>query len=274
MPSATDAAIARLPENVRTARVAEAMFSPSATLLAGGGAAAGILIGGFPVGLVLAPVLGVGLWAARVAMAVRRKGSKRVSLSKLTEPWRSMVADALQAQARFDDVVRKVPAGPLRDELAAVGVRVADGVRECESIARKGVQLDQARQQLGTSGATGELERLRGERSLRAQSGADLSSLDAAISAVQRQVEAGARVERVAFDARDRLRLLNAQLDEAVAAAIEVTVRPGAGTAGLSGRVDTIVDQLENLAQALDEAEAASSGLPAPTATLPRSNQI
>ena len=45
--------------------------------------------------------------------------------------------------------------------------------------------------------------------------------------ACEAQLAAGQPVETVAFQARDRLRLLNAQLDEAVASAVEISVRPG-----------------------------------------------
>ena len=143
-------------------------------------------------------------------------------------------------------------------ELTEVGQRVDEAVRECWEIANRGVRLDLARKQLGLSQAASEVDRLRGERGLRAQQGMDLASIDRAINAVQRQLAAGQRIETAAFEARDRLRVLNAQLDEAVAAVVEMTLRPNAaGSAGaVRGQVNGIVDELEALRLALDETDS------------------
>jgi hypothetical protein len=251
----TDDAIGKLPSPLRTPEVARAMFSPSAILLAGGGAALAILSGAW----VLAPFAAIAAWGARVAVAAPWGRGKRPAINpgKLPEPWRGFVLDAARARKRFDELVRRVPAGPLRDELESIAGRVADGVTEAQEVARKGVLVDQARASLQLGQAAAELDRLRGERSLRVQQGMDVASLDQAIRATQRQLEAGQRVENVAFQTRDRLRVLNAQLDEATAAVIELTVRPGATSAGqLSGQVEGIVDQLSSLRVALDEASA------------------
>ena len=85
--------------------------------------------------------------------------------------------------------------------------------------------------------------------------------------------ETGQRVETAAFEARDRLRVLNAQLDEAVASVVEMSLRPAsAGSAGaVRGQVNGIVDELEALRLALDETDtlsAASSPDAAASSTL------
>lgn len=250
-------AIERLPEDVRTPAVARAMFSPSAILLGGGAASFAILAGLWP----LAPVAALVGWGAKVALAVPRKRRSTISPQKLPDPWRTFVIEAAQAAKRFSDLVRTLPSGPLRAELTEVGQRVDEGVRECWEIANRGVALDHARKQLGLSQAAAELDRLKGDRGLRAQQGMDLESIDRAITAVQRQLAAGQRVEASAFEARDRLRVLNAQLDEAVAAVVEMTLRPSAtGSAGaVRGQVNGIVDELEALRLALDETDSIST---------------
>ena len=253
-------------QRLRTPQVARAMFSPSAILAAGAGAAVAILAGGWAV----APVVAVGGWAGRVLLAVpRRDRSGDVRAGSLPEPWRSFVRDAQQASGRFAALLSKVQPGPLHDELASIGLQVDEGVRACWDVAKRGAALDAARASLQLPRAEAELQRLQGERSLRAQQRMGLESLDAAIGAVQRQLQAGQRVEATAFEARDKLRTLNAQLDEAVAAAVEVAVRPAVGTGGLGDQVQGVVDQLGALRQALDEAEAASDQLtttsPSPT---------
>lgn len=245
-------AIERLPEDVRTPAVARAMFSPSAILLGGGAASIAILAGLWP----LAPVAALVGWGAKVAMAVPRKRRSVINPGKLPDPWRQFVLDAAQAAKRFDEQVKRLPAGPLREELTEVGQRVNEGVRDCWEIANRGVALDVARKQLGLSQAANELDRLRGDRAMRAQQGMDLTSIDQAITAVTRQLAAGQRVETAAFEARDRLRVLNAQLDEAVAAVVEMSLRPNAGSAGaIRGQVNGIVDELEALRLALDETD-------------------
>ena len=248
-------AIERLPENVRTPAVARAMFSPSAILIGGGAASALILAGLWP----LAPVAALLGWGAKVALAVpRRSRRSTINPGRLPDPWRTFVLEAAQAAKRVDELVRTLPAGPLRSELSEVGQRVAEGVRECWEIANRGVALDGARKQLGLSNANNELDRLKGERALRAQQGMDLVSIDQAINAVQRQLAAGQRVEAAAFEARDRLRVLNAQLDEAVAAVVEMSLRPSGDRSAVAirGQVDGIVDELEALRLALDETDA------------------
>jgi len=251
-------AIERLPEQVRTPAVARAMFSPSAILLGGGAASAVILVGLWP----LAPVAALVGWGARVALAVpRRRHRAVINPARLPDPWRKFVFEAAQAARRFADMTKTLPTGPLRTELTEVGQRVDQGVQECWEIANRGVALDRARTQLELGQATNELDRLKGERDLRASQGMDLASIDQAINAVQRQLAAGQRVETAAFEARDRLRVLNAQLDEAVAAVVEISLRPTSnGSAGeLRGQVDGIVDELEALRLALDETDTISS---------------
>jgi hypothetical protein len=253
-------AIERLPEEVRTPAVARAMFSPSAILLGGGAASAAILLGLWP----LAPVAALVGWGAKVALAVPRKRRSTINPGKLPDPWRTFVLEAAQAAKRFDDIVRTLPAGPLRTELAEVGGRVSEGVRDCWEIANRGVALDHARKQLALGQVAAELDRLRSERALRADQGMDVASIDMAINAVQRQLAAGQRIETAAFEARDRLRVLNAQLDEAVAAVVEMSLRPSAdrSAGAIRGQVDGIVDELEALRLALDETDTLSASSP------------
>ncbi len=71
------------------------------------------------------------------------------------------------------------------------------------------------------------------------------------------------RMRAVSGDARDRLRLLDARLDELVARAVEVSV--GSADSGtLSGDVDEIVNDLEALRQALEETDRAADGSSVP----------
>src|SRR3954470_16162373 len=132
----------RLPERMKTPKMARAITSPSGMLLAGLGMSAAIL-GGLPI--VAAAAIGVAAWAARVAAAVPRKERvDRIDLKGLNPPWRQYVQDAMQAASNFDGAVRSTRPGPLRERLATVGQRMADGVRECARVARTGQSLDGA----------------------------------------------------------------------------------------------------------------------------------
>ena len=253
----------RLPENVRTPAVARAVVSPSAVLLAGAGAAAAIL-GGLP----LAAAAGIGAlaWAARVAMAVpRRKPGERIDAFRVGEPWRKYVLDAQQAKARFDRTTERMRGGPLQERLQGIGSRLEDGVRECWRIAQQGDQLVGAFQQLDVRNTQEELADL--HRDLAAARGDDsrTKSLQRAITAVEAQLASAERIRDVAEDASDRLKLINAQLDEAVARAVELSV--GAHDVGdlrpLTDDVDNLVSELEALRQGMEATGDATRGMTA-----------
>src|SRR4051794_24790521 len=218
--------IARLPERVRTRAVAEAVVSPSAILLAGAGTALGIATGLGP----LALIVGAGAWAARVAFAVpRRPAGEKIDPMQVGDPWRHFVQDAQRAQQKFEGVVRRAHPGPIQEHLQAIGRRIGDGVAECWRIARQGDQLDGAIRSLNEQEIYQELLEVQDERRKtqgNAQADSPLARTQAAIEA---QLASGKRLRAVADDARNRLRLLNAQLDEAVARSLEISLQAGDG---------------------------------------------
>ena len=76
------------------------------------------------------------------------------------------------------------------------------------------------------------------------------------------QLASAQRLETTINDARDRLRLLDARMDEAVARAIELSVRGGdVELGGLGNDVDGLVGDMEALRQGLEEADRAAPGL-------------
>ncbi|HEX2698668.1 MAG TPA: hypothetical protein VHM89_00495 [Acidimicrobiales bacterium] len=245
----------RLPERARTPAVARAVTSPSAVLLAGAGMSAAIL-GGLP--LVAAAAVGVLAWGARVAMAVpRRPREERIDPFTVGEPWRHFVTDALQARSKFEQTVARARPGPLCDRLVALGERLDHGVRECWRIARQGDGLQAALGQLDIDQIRNELAEV--QRELKRCPSGERASLERAEAAVRSQLASAERLAGVSRDAGTRLRVLNAQMDEAVARAVElsVTAADGSDLAPLSDDVESLVGELESLRLALEETAAA-----------------
>ena len=241
-----------------TPRVARAITSPAGVLLAGVGMSVGVLAG-LPV--VAAAAIGVGAWAARVAFALpkRKLRADKVDLRGLVHPWRSYVADAKDAAAHFDQAVRQTRPGPLHDRLAEVSERMTAGVLEAARVARSGQALDGALANINPQRVQWELDQCR--------TLPPSPSTDRTKAALEAQLAAVQRISQVESDTHARLRLLNAQLDEAVAQAVELSVR-GADVSeldqlGLGDNVDSVVGELESLRQGLEEA-GGTSALPAP----------
>lgn len=241
-----------------TPRVARAITSPSGVLLLGAGTALGIL-GGLPI--LAATAVGAVAYGARVAAAIpRRPAGERIDPFAVGDPWRRAVIDAQQAKERFDRAVRGVRPGPLRERLSEVGGRIADGVVECWRIAKQGDALEHAWRQLDTRTIQAELQQVSADE----RHTSDPRSRDAlarARAALESQLGSAERIAQVARDATDRLRVLNAQLDEAVARAIELSVpsTDASALSPLSADVDNVVGELESLRLALEETGGTSA---------------
>src|SRR4051794_621136 len=152
--------------------------------------------------------------------------------------------------------------GPMQDRLRDVAARVGDGVRECWRIACQGDELQQAYQQLDVQSVQAELKQLEAEKKARRGDSDHATSIDRAIAAVRAQLSSAKRIGDVAQDASDRLRVLNAQLDEAVARAVELSVHADSVTdiAPLGADVDSLVGELEALRQGLEETRNVARG--------------
>lgn len=236
-----------------TPPVARAMTSPLGIILFGGGAAIGIAAG-LPV--VAAIVLGAVLWAGRVAIAVPRgEKSERIDPFVLSEPWRRHVQGAQSAKLRFDRTVADTRPGPMRDRLASLADRLQQGVVDCWRIASRGDDIDAALAHLSPAEARRELDDARQQIAVRGSTPA----LESTVASLEAQLASAERLRAVSIDAQDRLRLLDARLDELVARAAEVSV--GAGdTGGLSDEVDGLVTELEALRLALEETGGTATG--------------
>jgi len=243
------AMLERLPERARTPAMARAITSPGTILLAGAGASAAILAG---VPVAAAALVGGLVWAGRIAMAVPRKARRAEANPALVEePWRSLVRQAQRAETRFDQVLATTSPGPLKDRLAEVDARVAVGVDECWRIAQRGNELSDAVADLDVADLRAQLGRADAE----AARHPERTDLIGTADAVRQQLASAERLAGVARDAEDRLRRLAAQLNEAVARAVELSLQsPDLGTLKPLGTdVDSLVGELESLRVALEE---------------------
>jgi hypothetical protein len=233
--------------------VARAMTSASGILAAGGGTAVAV-VAGLPV--LGAVGVGAAAWLGRVALAVpRAKPGERIDPFALQDPWRRFTQQAQQAERRFEDAVRATRRGPLRDRMADLGDRVATGVEECWRIARAGHALSSARSRINPARVRSQLDHVRAST---AGDPAPGSAVAGTIEALEAQLRSAERLEALVTDTRDRLRLLDARLDEAVTRAIELSVRSDEPDAlrSLTHDVDGVVGEMEALRQALAETDA------------------
>jgi len=231
-----------------TRPVARATTSPSAILATGAAAALGVLAFG-PFGL----IAGLAGYAARVALAIpRNQRGERIDPFAVNEPWRKFVSEAMQAQRRFAQAIRGMASGPLQERLTEIGARLDTGVEEVWRIARRGQLLADARRQIDVREAQWELAQVRTNAGRGLPQG---SPQEQTAQALQAQVDTAARMDGVIRDTLDRLRLMDARLDEMVTRAVELSVQAdsSADLGGLGNDVDGLVTEMEALRQALEE---------------------
>jgi hypothetical protein len=237
-----------------TPPVAAAMTSPLGIVLAGAGAAVGLLVGSVPAAIGLAALA----WGGRVAAAVPRDPRPdRIDPFTLGDPWKRMVQDAVQAQNRFTEAVHEARRGPLRDRMEEIASQIAHSVEEAWQVGRSGQALAEARRRIDTADAERELAELRAT-----DEPAPGSARERTVRALEAQLDSAARLDATILDARDRLRLTNARLDEAVARAAELSVQAHEvdELAGLGADVDTLVADLEALRLGLEAVDRPATG--------------
>jgi hypothetical protein len=168
------------------------------------------------------------------------------------------MAEILDANRRFERAAEGIRPGPLRDRIGELGGRLGTAVDEAWKTAQAGQALSTARGQIDGGRIHAELAAARGapatERSAQT------------IAAIEAQLAAAERMDRTMSDAYERLRLLDARIDETVTRTIELSVSQTDADAltGLGNEVDSIVGDMEALRQAVDETRAAGQTSPPP----------
>ena len=266
MGNATGRAIA----TVGPRRLAEALTSPSSLLAAGAVGGLGVAATG-PIGLVAGGVvwLAITAWRLRPRTAPSARGDgDRIDPFTLSEPWRQYVQSAQESQRRFDETVRATSPGAVRDQLESLRSTVGDAITQCWMTSKRGAQLAKAFEQLSARQTAAELS----DAQFRAQANRDplrAQALQETVTALQTQLDASERLRAGAIGAQDRLRSLDAQLDEIVARTVELSA-----TADDVGAVDAIGADLdrvrmgmEAVRQGLDEVTRIDRGISTGTAT-------
>ena len=238
-----------------TPKVAHAIVSPTSIVATGAGAAAGILIGLGPIGAVIGAAAFHGV---RVLAAVPRgPRADRIDPFTLSDPWRRLANEALEARAQFAQVVKGIDEGPLQDRLGDISGRVSDGVDECWRVARAGHALARARSRIDVPSIQRELASLPAPTT--GTSGSEASSQT--LAALRSQLATASRMDTTISDTHDRLRLSCTRLDEAVTRAIELSV----ASVGdhrideLGTDVSTVTNDMEALRQAIEVTNQAAS---------------
>jgi hypothetical protein len=257
-------------------RLARAAVSPSAAIVT----AAGFLIGLAAQSLTLAIVLAVVAWLGRMVVAIartRRRG-RRLPLVEIdpyavSEPWRQYVRQALAARQRFDEAVSKWPPGPLHDRLQLLQPRLAQATGEVWTVAQQGAALDGTVRGVPTGAGRPSVEQLSTElRQMQAERQQNpapdhQAALARSEEAVAAQLRAARRSQTIRDQVLDRLRLLTAQLDEAVTQLLALGLERQTGDGSVeevAGSVEAVLDEIGALQQGLREVGAASSGTETP----------
>jgi hypothetical protein len=231
-------------------------MAPAAIWSTGIGAAIGILATG---SIAVAIVLAVVGWLLATTIPVLRKMNDRrgpgpVDPFSLREPWRSAVREALQAKDRYRQAIEGVAPGPLRDRLLTIGQQLERGVEEAGRVARRGQRLEDVRRQIDSQSVQGELSRV---EAVAGVSPGDDQAMMRTAEALRAQLATAERLDRVLGDTRNRLTLLDARLDEAVARTLELSVDADdpEDLGGVNTTVESVLEEMEALRLALDEAD-------------------
>ena len=282
--------MANLPEPVpgRALEPRRPSFSPSLvraavspTAIAAAAVGAGIGVADHSV--IVALILAVGGWGARMGAAVvggrrrARAATPRPAVLdpwSVPEPWRQLLGQAMGVQARFDHTVADWPPGPIRDHLMELQPRVWAEVGGLGAMAqRDAAAAGWNGASVAPGGATSEqlseeLRRVQADRAALppAATGraADLARREEALAA---QLRARHNSAQAATAAQDRLRAALSRLDAAVTDLISTAAdasagpgRPGIGPAGVASALDGLSEELSSLRSAIAETAGPAAG--------------
>lgn len=223
-------------------------MSPAGIVLAGVGAAVGIITG---LGAIGAVAIGAGAWATRVGVAIPRGPvQQKIDRRSLTGVWQRFVDEALDAQKRFDESIGRTSDGPLKDRLVGLRERIDEFVRHSYEVAQSGQALSDARRAIDIDRIVSDLHRVTG-----GSTPSPGSATDQAAQSLQAQLETAKRLDDTIQSTHDRLLLLDARLDELVTRSIELSVTKAdvSSLGSVERDLIDVVDEMEAVRQAVAE---------------------
>ncbi len=230
-----------------TPQVARAMLSPLAIVATALGASLAIALS-WPFLAIAAS--GAAGWATRVGVALPRAksqpgGPSKSALAALSNPWQSFYRDASSTKEQFDQTIANAKKGPLQQRLTQMSARLDLALEKAWTLSSHGHALSQARKRIDVATAMRELEQFEGA--------ANSEIAKRTQSSLQAQIDSAKRIDEITHDAYDRLTLINAHLDEAVAqaAVLSVTAQTPSELSDLDHEVSDIVEEMGALEQAL-----------------------
>ena len=255
----------------RGRRLAQAMTSPS-TIVATGAVAAQAIAGG-----VAFPVVGVaalGAYLAKVAASTwrpwNREGRRRrLDLGGLRPPYLDWVQRGMAARDRFRQGLTTTEAGPLKERFLTTAGKLDDTVFELERIARRAQGIDDY---LSSDSVAHLDEQARvAESRLGDADDAVRSQREQTLTAVRDQLRVAQRLRDTYDLATSKMEATAAKLDQLVAQLMEVllTSEDAAALPGAESSVDALIDELDNVREALVELDAPErlpSGIELPAA--------
>lgn len=248
-------------------RLATAITSPSSLLLAGAVGGAAVAVTG-PLGLVAGVLawLGATLFKLRPPVARRVKTQPlRVDPFAIAEPWRQYVQSAQQSKLRFERAAAATSSPVIRTRLFSLSERVNEAVAQCWTVAQRANQLDATMRGIDLTRIRTEIDGAQHDID-RNTDPARTPLLASTLSSLKAQLASAERMRASAVTTEDKLRELDAKLDELVARGTEISVSATSendlGTLGSD--VDNVVTEMEALRQAMDETSAVNRGVAAP----------
>ena len=172
----------------------------------------------------------------------------------LGEPWRQFVQSANSSRLRFQDTIAKAPKGPTSDRLHEIASQIEAAADSVWATAQQGHQLSQARRQIETQGLAARLADARAAAAAKDPLSTN-DTADRTVSSLEAQLASAGRMDEVIQSSTAQLKLLQAQLEESIARAAEVSAATAdsGSLSQLGSDVDHLVDDLEALRQAIAE---------------------
>lgn len=158
--------------------------------------------------------------------------------------WRRSVHEALTARQRYAEVLRTVPAGPLRDRIAEIGSVLDAGVLASWELAQRGSNGERMLAALDPEGVTA---RLKDAQRRNPDGGPEVDALRAQHEAVNKLWDG-------VDSAKEQLKLLDLRLGAAVArvAALAINARAPTDLDPAAIELTAVVDELGALSRAFD----------------------